>query len=251
MVALFAVAICQYAFFPSAPLIYSVVIEMNGTLPILGGKEGKATIEFDMRVIGLLQDAEKRSQAEYELLSFRTKMNGALLPFGLASVKDFFPKSMFSYSSTGEVLHTTAPKKSLPASMPGLDSQKLPETTFMPIVFGKGSSWNFDRTFNGTKIRYSATSKPTTEAMEECVFSASQAVKSWEDESNRPIASREGAAFEVGSQLTAKGLLSFDKVQQCLIRSETTVEIEGDARHIESKQLFHRKLMLRIVCTLK
>ncbi len=251
MIAIFVLATCQYSFAPSTPLTYAVAIEMSGTLPILGGKEGKATIEFDLRVTGLSQDAEKRTRAQYELLTFRTKMNGAVLPFGLSSVQDFFPKSDFIYSKTGLIFSTTAPKKSLPASMPGLDSQRLPETTFMPIEFGTGSSWIFERTFNGTKIRYSATSKPLTEAAEECVFSASQAVKSWEDESNRPTELKNQATFEVECQLSANGKVTFNSSRNCLIKSETTVLIEGDATHLESKVANHRKLTLKVVCTLK
>ncbi len=147
-----------YAYPVDKPTNYEVNVELNGYLPVLSGREGVAKLEFAMKVQGKKASSELNVMS-HELTSFRVTLNDSVLPFNVDNVRAFFPLTTIEYAPTGKVNKTDAPKRTLPAAIPGLDVQRLPELTYLPIEFPAqelqiGSKWEFSRAINGAPFNY-------------------------------------------------------------------------------------------------
>ena len=102
---------------PSKSYSYELKVDIEGYLPILGGKDGVATIETRFSVTGL-EPASGLHRAKHELSWFRSTLNGAALPFKLDNVKEFFPPTTIAYADSNKVMETNAPKAGPPATLP-------------------------------------------------------------------------------------------------------------------------------------
>lgn len=138
---------------------FEVQIDFDGYLPVLGGKEAKATVKMAIDVAGLNSESGELLRASSEIAKFQMVLDEAELPFTANNVRAFFPKTTVSFNRRGKATETDAPKTKLPVRLPGLDSQRFPEITYLPLELpaAEEESFEFTRAFNGLPVKYSVT----------------------------------------------------------------------------------------------
>lgn len=203
---------------------YSAVVEIDGDLPILKGAKGKATLEFELLVSGA-SARDGRLAATHELTLFKSTLNGAKLPFSVQNVTSYFPKSTTTFMPSGKVVSTDAPKKQLPTALVGLDPQRLPELTYLPIEFPNHvlmdiTPWTFERLFNSQKVIYQAKLGLAEKGhmIVDVTFKSSGV--SFEDGEFRPVETESGAVYKVESTLQGAGFVEFNQKAGQLVMSD-------------------------------
>lgn len=236
-----------YAYPIDAYTHYDVKVELNGYLPVLSGREGVAKLDFAMKVQGKRATASDQQVLSHELTSFRVTLNDSVLPFNVDNVRAFFPLTTIELAPSGKVTKTDAPKKTLPAAIPGLDVQRLPELTYLPIEFPQhdlqiGSKWDFSRLINGAPFNYHCELSEVSEKTLKVWVSFDQTAKNFEDDELQRVPSREGAAFEVTTGLSGTGTLVFYRQPMTLKSSEVEVNSRSEVVGITSDFRGERKL---------
>lgn len=203
-----------YVFTAKTKHEYVMEAVFDGFLPILGGNQGKAAISMGIRVLGA-EPVEQGLRASSEISTFGLKFNEAPLPFGVDSVRDFFPKSSITVSSKGKILVNEAPDRSLPVRLPGLDVKRLPDITFIPIQLpdgdlAVGTKWEFKRDFGGSEISYTCEAKKIEGDRAEVAVTIRQEFEVLETESLEVTKSEKDAVAKVKTVMTGAGTVVFN-----------------------------------------
>ncbi len=184
----------------------AVSVEFDGFLPILGGREAKVKVEMD---VDLSLSKTEPLTAVTDILKLKAILNGAPLPLDAKTTTEFFPKTTVQFSGIGEVIKSDAPDKKLPVNLPGLDSKRFPDVSYLPIQWpGKeaqiGVPFEFDKVFNGSKVHYRVTPESINIDTVVVKVELSQQLRTFEDLRANPV-SEETAAVIVDSKLVGSG----------------------------------------------
>lgn len=189
---------------------YELTVDVDGDLPLLGWKPGKVRLEIEFEVISLKPGTDGTFQAKHRLVSFRSSLNGAPLPFRLENVSGFFPETSISYLPNGKVVKTTAKDHDLPAAIPGLDPRRFPEMTYLPIEFPdtEVELWNFQRQMGADQMDFNVERVPAN--VRSYMFDVVQSGKFLEDSAGRRVEDPKRAAFQFTTSVLGSGSLLMD-----------------------------------------
>jgi hypothetical protein len=214
LLAAVALAPAVYKFEPGPALNYTMKSEFNGFIPILGGNEGKVEVTLGVAVQGLAPK-EEGPVVTSDINRFELKFNEAPLPFGLDSVRDFFPKATVGLSPAGKVLTNTTPDRQLPIALPGLDPRRLPDITFVPIELPTepleaGKTWTFERAFSGAPMKYEANVQSLDGDLARIGVKISQSLEVLENDALEVVKTEKDATARAATTLTGEGQVWFD-----------------------------------------
>lgn len=247
MLSLLAATLLTFSIGPGLKASYDVTVDLEGYLPILGGRKGKVKVEMTVGVAGRVSDENGNAQVLAQVDRFRLSLDGSVLPFGSKSIQSFFPPNLVSLLPTGQVIRSDAKKLSMPVRLPGLDSRQLPAISFLPICFPPegvevGKSFTFVRRFGSSDATYEVT--PMSLSDGGCSFSLviHQSETTYEDLSHNPLATRESASFEVSTNVDGKGTVEFDRVRGLVSSAKFDVASKGSVLELKSGLKSEREL---------
>lgn len=131
------------------PLPARLTAEFEGLIPILGGQEGKATVEFDLLIHPAKTELKDLLAATIELTKTKISFNDGEIPLSLESIRAFFPAEPVVFSPQGVIQPFKKPRPAPPVRLPGLDVNGLAAITFLPIELMDEPNWTFTRMING------------------------------------------------------------------------------------------------------
>lgn len=207
-------AVFRYGF-PSTPLGYSVSLNFDGYLPVLGGIEQKVKVEMNLLVSVKAGEIENLA-ATTSLTAFKLAMmdleSGKFepMPFTLESVKPFFPDNVTTVSPRGKILGTTAPASNLPIRLPGLNTQHIPDATYLLLEFPEGSielekPWSYTRKFGEEELFFEGIFKKMVDKCPVFLLKVKQEYKTFEDENRNPVTDPKDAELTVTTKVSAEG----------------------------------------------
>lgn len=229
-----------YAFVLGNPVSFDVNVAFEGWIPIFGGREGKATVNLTV-----VAKALGPNEIESYIPKIDAEAFGVQLPLNSTNVDQFFPKAVAEFDATGAVTKNSAPSIKMPAKLPGLDSQRLPEISFLPLALPKtdikeGESYSFSRTYSGQEFKYTATLVKQNDSGADLVIKLISTRDGFEDAYGNTLETPKGAKRKSRSDLTGTGsahfsktLGSFDKVEVETTETTTTEPLAGGKQAVK------------------
>lgn len=226
---------------------YYVRIGLDGFLPLLGGKEGRAQVDMTLGVEGLAADSQGNPKASSDLTAFQLMFNGQEFPLDLDSVKQYFPKNTISFTPLGHVLTNDAPNNPLPVRLPGLDPKRFPDITYLPIEFPasgveEGKAFTFSKPFQGVDLNYTVTPTHVDDNEIDMKIDLTQHDESFEDSSHGLVNSEAEAESKVVTDLTGGGTAVFDRKKNQIETVAVKMDSESQVTDLHTKAVSHRKL---------
>ena len=205
----------SYVFPPGSETKFSVKVQFDGYVPLFGGKTGKVDVDMIVKTVGIASKSADLQSVDSEITELKGTAFGMILPVNKNNIGQFYPKAVASFESSGVVKSNTAEHKEMPVKLPGLDSQRLPEISYVPLILNnaataKGEGYEFTRSFNGAPIMYKI-SPGTYDNEGRVVFKieVNQESSGFEDSYGNPIV-EEGAKSKLKTVLNGKGTATFD-----------------------------------------
>lgn len=230
---------------------YDLTVAFDGTIPILGGQEGKAVVNLGFRLEGLKPAKEGQQKAFSELTKAEFVFNGSKLPLGLENVQDFFPKTTIELLADGTIQSSDAPKKDLPIKLPGLDIQRFPDISYLPVVFPKGpleigNTWSFEKPFGGSLMKYVCTLSSIEKEVAKISIRIDQSYTVLEDSAMQVVTEKADASNEVTTRMIATGDVLFD-TKRGLVDAYTMEGLaDSDVKSLETNEVTKRKLKMSV-----
>jgi hypothetical protein len=233
-------SLLAYAFVIGTPVSFDVNVQFEGWIPIFGGREGKATV--NMTVIAT---ALKADEIESYIPKIEAEAFGVQLPLNSNNVDQFFPKATAVFDATGTVTKNSAPAIKMPAKLPGLDSQRLPEISFLPLALPKtelkkGQSYAFTRIYANQEFKYTVTLADETDSSAIFTLKLVSRRDGFEDAYGNTLDSEKGAKRKSLSELAGSGtghfsktLGSFDRVEVETTETTTTEPLKGGKQTVK------------------
>lgn len=244
MVSLLQAALA-YSFVAGSKTDFAVTIDFDGFLPVFGGKQAKANVSMVVRAIAI----EDRA-VESEIQSLRVMLNGALMPMNEKNIKSFFPKAIAKFDSLGKVVSNSAPNVPPLVRLPGLDAQRLPEITYLPLQLPANElaidrEYRFTRTIGGAAVDYFVTPKSADSKVVTFEFRFIQRTTTYED-ARANLAQRDVAEVEVASEFEGKGNAEFNRVLGRFDRLDLAGETTDHVRNLKSNESSQRRLLTKL-----
>lgn len=239
-------AVAAYGLLPGQSHQYTMFVQFDGFIPILGGQEGKARVEMDVFVQGL-EPVETRLRASSELTKAVIFFNDAKLPLELEAVQSFFPKTTIEFEPSGKVTKTDAPDISLPIKLPGLDVKRFPDISYLPVQFGTGewkvgATWNFVRSFGGSDVTYTCTVSKLDDTTATLDVQLKQTYTVLEAASLETVEKEEDAERRVTTTLEGKGSAVFNRKAGLFDLFDVKATADSQVETLEDKSKSTRKL---------
>lgn len=193
---------------------FNVKVQFDGFLPLFGGRVGKADVDMVVRATGVESKKSDLQSVDSEIIELKAVAFGSALPLNKNNIGQFFPRAIAVIETNGIVKQNDAPEVFMPVKLPGLDSRRLPEISYVPLVInriaaGEGTPYEFTRTFNGSPMKYKVTPGKQDEAKEEFTIEVSQETSGFEDTYGNP-SDETGAKSKLKTVLTGKGTATFN-----------------------------------------
>lgn len=210
------VAAAAFGFAPNTVHRFDVDVQFKGFLPLFGGREGEARVKILARAAGVDAKEKGNFAVESEIEEFSVEMNGNELPFTKDNVQSYFPKAVAEFKTNGEMVRNEAPKVGMPVRLPGLDSQRFPEVSYLPIQLPsddveEGKSYRFDKSFGGAPVKYVAKVEALTEETIKISFKLNQEFDSFENGFGNPVPTEKDASRKVSTILSGEGTGEFSR----------------------------------------
>lgn len=225
-------------------------VTFEGMIPILGGNEGKADVRLGVR-IEAQKAADGRMAATTELTRAELFFNDAKLPLTLENVQDFFPKSKVEFDARGKILKNDAPQVDIPVRLPGLDVQRFPDITFLPLELPEkpvrvGTTWSFEKSFAGSPVTYQCTVTKIDGATATISVKIEQTYTVFEDAAMQVLEEKNDAENEVTTKLTASGEVEFRTDTGRVVRSLMSGQAVSEVRSLADGKVTPRQLKMRV-----
>jgi hypothetical protein len=244
-----------YAFPEGQKAIYDFQANMEGYVPIMGRTQNSIELKLVVEIAGTGAKPEGAGVLS-EIKEMQAKLSGTTLPFTATDVQTYFPKTNLVVSPAGKVVKTDAPSVQMPIRLPGLDSKRFPEISFLPIEMPVGmpevgKSWTFKRQFGSTDITYTVT--PTLITASEARFAVvlRQELEHFEDGFGYEVEKASSAVQKVATTFAGKGEVVFDRARSLAksLRAETLAMSE--ATHLKTSEKTRRELVTKVTVTLR
>ncbi|MEQ1932528.1 MAG: hypothetical protein ABL962_01425 [Fimbriimonadaceae bacterium] len=255
MIAAIALLIIQPAYqFPLGKSAdYNLNVEFDGFVPMLGGIEGKITVDLGLKVSGLAPKGDLLAIAA-DLTAAEVRLDGEKLPFTVDNIRKFFPKNTIAATTLGEIKENDAPDIKTPVRLPGLDVKRLPDISYMPIQFPAelfdGQMFKFEKTFGDSKMTYEATPKFEGNTI---IFSVkiAQTYTNYEDESKNLLDKPDEAFAKVVTDVNGAGTIVFDLKTGMVTQSKMVADAISQVTEIKKETNTQRKLKTTLTCVLR
>ncbi|MDH4387633.1 MAG: hypothetical protein QE269_02785 [Fimbriimonas sp.] len=236
-----------YAFAAGHPVSFDVTVQFEGWISIFGGREGKANVSMIVvaNPVPPKEAGFSVSEVESSISKIEAEAFGVQLPLNSSNVDQFFPKAVATFDLQGVVIKNTAPAIKMPAKLPGLDSQRLPEISFLPLALPKteikeGESYSFSRTYSGQEFKYTVTLMKQNESGSDLTIKLVSTRDGFEDAYGNTLETVKGAKKKSRSELGGAGsahfsraLGSFDKVEVETTETTTTEPLTGGKQTVK------------------
>jgi hypothetical protein len=257
MVALLA-AISTFTYlFPVQPVSkYTVKATFDGYVPILGGQTGVAVVDLGIATQGREADSEGHPRVRAELESIHVKFNDAVFPIDIDSTRDYYPPTTYTLTPEGRVLKSDAPAVHLPIRLPGLDIQRIPDITFLPIEFStegihEGSKWDYRKSFGDSDVMYSVETKKVDDHQAEFEVTLSETFDTLEDAAGNLAKDPRDAVSKVHTEMKGHGTAIFDLGLHQMSSSVIEATAKSHASPMEKGvEPSDRELKTKIECNL-
>lgn len=229
-----------YGFSPNQVERFKVKIELEGWIPLFGGKEGTSTVDMlvEARVKGVATDGT--ISVESEIVEMTASAFGAKLPLNSNNIGQFFPRAVVEFDPVGKVLKNSAPAIKMPVQLPGLDSQRLPEISYLPIQLGADGKYEFVRTFNGNKMTYVVIADGKGYK-----FALGQKSNGFEDAYGNP-AEEADAKAQVTTELKGEGEASFNLTNRFFDKVTVKTTAVSDVKPFGTRPAVKRTLTTKL-----
>ena len=244
--------IAAYDFPLGSDAKFNVRVEFDGYIPLFGGQVGKADVKMVVRAVSIPEKSPPLQTVESEIIDLKAIAFGSTLPLNKNNIGAFFPKAAATFPSTGLIKSNGADHVDMPVKLPGLDSQRLPEISYVPIVLDSDAlatlkPYEFTRIFNGVPMKYKVSPGPVQNSIEKFDIAIDQETTTFEDSYGNPIA-EEGAKSKVKTVLTGKGTATFNFSKHMF--DSVKVETNGDSNVTNMKTGKMTKRMLKTTLTI-
>jgi len=252
---LLAPVLFTYTLPSGKPTEFDMSVSFDGYLPILGGHTAKADLTMTAAVTKLEATPNGNPRATSEITALKLIYNGAQMSFGVANVKEIFPKTTIEFSPQGRTLKTDAPDGKLPFRLPGLDPKRFPDISYLPVEFpSEGIELNkpfkFKRQFGDTPVEYEVTPTAISDDSATVSIKLAQTYTTFED-ARRNSVEEADAATKVTTKVEGAGTAVFD-LKKGLVRN---MELKADAAshliNLKSQVESDRKLTTTLKVSLK
>ena len=210
---------------------FNVKVHFDGYVPLFGGKNGKVDVDMIVKVVGVESKKPELQSVDSEIIGLKGTAFGMILPVNKNNIGGFYPKAVASFEPTGVVKSNTAEHKEMPVKLPGLDSQRLPEISYVPLILNNaatanGDGYEFTRTFNGAVTKYKISpGKSDDEGRVVFQIEVNQESAGFEDAYGNP-AEESAAKSKLKTLMTGKGSATFDLTKHMF--DKVVVETVGD-----------------------
>ncbi|MBN9503895.1 MAG: hypothetical protein BGO01_06955 [Armatimonadetes bacterium 55-13] len=248
--------VIRYAFPPGVHRTYDIKVGFDGYLPLLGGQIAKAELEMEVDVVGGPTDDKGYQTATSEIKNLKLTMNGAQMPFGASNIQTYFPKTTISLTPEGKMVKTDAPKNTFPFRLPGLDPQRFPDITYLPLEFPETGielekAWTFKKKFGPGELEYTVTPTAIEEKKADLKIALAQKETTYEDAQTGPLDDEKGAAYKLETTLTGEGTGRFDRTLNLVTEYKGAFQTQTQVTDLETKKVTERKLTIRVLAALK
>ena len=194
---------------------FHVTVELDGYIPLFGGKVGKANVTMDVQALGVLVSNSMYQAVESSVVEIKAVAFKTTLPLTPKNIDGYFPKGTAVFGLTGLVKSNTVESKPMPVQLPGLDSQSLPEISYLPLVFDQEAlkglkPYEFTRTFNGVPMKYTVTPSSMVENMQKFAIEVAQESSGFEDAYGN-TSTEDTAKSKLSTKLTGTGKATFNQ----------------------------------------
>lgn len=189
---------------------FSVEVGLKGWIPLFGGREGEAVVKMNVKATGV----EPKNKENQAVLATITELDGqafgAALPVSTKNIDQFFPPATTEFKSNGTVIGTDAPNVKLPIRIPGLDSKRLAEISYLPLELKlTRDKYTFERSFGEAKMKYGVVAVKEQEPLIDYKIDLSQKSTTFEDNFGNEV-EQSKAIYKVESVLSGDGTATFD-----------------------------------------
>jgi hypothetical protein len=219
--------------FPEKTLHYDIQVEFEGNVPVslFQGSEQKVKVEWSLSVTKKEPPEPDLVALTFQVTDFALSLwdpeggSYVKMPFGLESVREFFPDAEVYVTQNGAVKRTTAPRLEFPVRLPGLDSQHIPDVTFLLLEFPqdpieKGSTWSFTRPIPEAPLECTATYQGEEGGKERFGLTVHQKYVTLEDGNYNVVGKKEDARVRVESEMRGTGVVEFSGERGIVTRGE-------------------------------
>ncbi len=170
---------------------FQVKVQFDGYIPLFGGKIGKADVDLTVSAKSVLEKDPRLTAVESQITELKAVAFGVALPLNKNNIGQFFPKATATIDLNGMVKSNSAPAIDMPVKLPGLDSQRLPEISYVPLVLNTeglltNKPYEFDREFNHAKMHYTVTPGAIVDAVQSLDIKVTQDSDGFEDSYGNP-----------------------------------------------------------------
>ena len=245
-----------YSFPSGSKAVYDFKIGMEGYIPLLGKTDNRVEVQAVIEVRGAGAGTDGNLGVTSEFLEFQASLGGVPLPFRVNDVKTYFPKTTLSVTPHGKVVKSDAPLLEMPIRLPGLDSRRIPDVTFLPIEFPVegvevGKTWSFKRKFGDPDIEYAATTSSITDDLVKFEVKIVQKLSFLEDSGGYETKDEKAAATRVETTLAGSGKVEFDRKRGLSKLFTAETEAVSQVTEIKSGKTSERKVRSRLKVELR
>ncbi|MFI5385451.1 MAG: hypothetical protein ACHQ50_04945 [Fimbriimonadales bacterium] len=248
-----------YSFPVETPRTYDVKTVFDGDIPIslFGGKQSKVEVDLVVTAKGLTPDSQGSAQVISTLDDIKVLLNDEAFPLvNLDLVKPYFPPTTISMSPFGATLKTNAPDQQLPIKLPGLDSKRFPDITYLPLQLPEdgaevGKQYSFKRAFGDSDIDYAVTPTKVTDDTVEMDLSLAQTYEVLEDAGKQVVKEEKDAEARVKTSVSGKGTATFDRRLGVFLAVNVNANAHSDVTNLATKKDSTRELKTSLAIKLR
>ena len=235
-----------YDFPVGSEVKFNVKIEFDGFIPLFGGKVGKTDVDMVVRALGVESKKSDHQTVDSEITELKAVAFGSTLPLNKNNIGQFFPRAKAVIEPNGVVTENDAPDVNMPVKLLGLDSRRLPEISYVPLLINvnaadAGKPYEFTRSFNGAPMKYKVTPTVQNETAEAFDIEISQDSNGFEDAYGNP-ASEATARSKVKTVLTGNGKATFNLAKKLFDKVVVETNGETEVTNIKTGKTSKRSL---------
>ena len=242
-----AATLLTYAFPSDSRAVYDFQVDMDGYVPIMGRTQNQIQVKLvvEVRGSGASQDGNVGVASDFK--EMKASLGGVPLPFTVDDVKTYFPKTNLVLSPQGKVIKTDAPEIEMPIRLPGLDSKRFPDISFLPLEFPVegvevGKVWSFKRKFGSSDIDYTATPISIEDGTATFEVRILQKTSFFEDASAYEVKEERDAVNRVELTFSGTGQVVFDRKRMLAQKFNAVSQALSKVTNLKTSETSNRSL---------
>lgn len=246
-----------YSFPPDVKRVYEVQTIFEGYIPILGGHDGKVEVNLVVTAKGLKPAEDGNPQILGTLDDIKVIFNGAPLTFvTIDNAKDYFPPTTITATPLGATLKTDALDTKIPVKLPGLDSKRFPDITYLPLQLPPdgaevGRAYTFKKAFGDSDVTYVVTPTKVSDGEVEMDIALSQSYEVLENEGKEVVKDEKEAVARVKTEVAGKGTATFNPKLGAFTALTVKADANSTVSDLQTKKQSERKLKTTLAIKLR